>query len=122
MPESTPAAAVDPAPETVEVETQIGRSLSAIWERHDGARPQAIDTTCEADVVRCVIEPGTREADGDQAGEEFSSSIDSTAYRNEAMASVGKHTRRTVKALIAKSPSKAKTTNTFILERRRRRN
>jgi hypothetical protein len=38
------------------------------------------------------------------------------------MASVGKHTRRTVKALIAKSPSKAKTTNTFILERRRRRN
>ena len=105
-------------PEPAEVAAQIDRSLSSIWERRDGVRPVAVKTTFEVDAVRCVIEPGAR-ADV-VAG--FESSLESTSYRNEAIASVSRLTRRKVDALIVKQPSKKTTTNTFLLEPRRGRN
>jgi hypothetical protein len=103
-----------------EVTTAIGRSLSSIWERRDGVRPVAISTELEGDVIRCVIEPGERDPDAEKPEDgTLVDSIGTTAYRNEAMAAVGRVTHRKVKALIAKTVAKTgEATNTFVLERR----
>ena len=119
------AATVEPN----ELATQIGRSLSAIWERRDGVRPTTIVASFESDVVRCTIEPGaavavepeeSRDAvDGEVAEVAEVGSTDSVAYRHEAADMVARLTKRRVTALIAKRDKKTGfSTNTFTLERR----
>jgi hypothetical protein len=116
------AAAVEPN----ELATQIGRSLSAIWERRDGVRPATIVASFDSDVVRCTIEPGSAivvEPAEDGAGGEVAAvevgTTDSTAYRHEAADMVARLTKRRVTALIAKRDKKTGfSTNTFTLERR----
>ncbi len=100
-----------------DVAKEIGRSLSSIWQRRDGARPVTIETEYVGDVVRCVVEQG--EAPPPEDGEEpVESSTDSKGYGREAQATVARLTKRSVSAYIAKRNAKTgQATNTFILER-----
>jgi hypothetical protein len=124
MPDSMETAPTEARAEPDETAAQIGRSLSSIWERRDGARPNEVATELDGDVVRCVIEAAPRETERPpEDGAPFVNSIETTSYRNEAIASVERVTRRSVKALIAKPVAKTDNwTNTFILAPRGRKN
>ncbi len=104
-----------------EVSDEIGRSLSSIWQRRDGARPAAITTEYRGDVVRCEIEQGVapEPAEGEESkAAAVVGSTDSAAYRNEALAAVARLTKRSVSGFVAKrDPKSGLTTHTFILER-----
>ena len=122
MPDSRETAPTEVREQPDEVAAQIGRSLSSIWERRDGARPSAVETELDGDFVRCVIEaaPGETERPTED-GEPFVNSIKSTSYRNEAISSIERLTHRSVKALIAKPVAKTDNwTNTFVLAPRGR--
>ncbi len=108
---------------------EIGRSVSAIWQRHAGPRPVAVHTVFAGDSVRCTIElPPSTDADPPAEAEdsdepdcydrsEIVRSPQSTRYRNEATASVRRLTGRRVRGYVAKrEPVKSSASDTFILE------
>ena len=107
-----------------EISDDIGRSLSSIWQRRDGARPTAITTEYRGDVVKCVIEPGEQaeaaEAEAEADAGNRPASTDSNAYRVEAQAAVARLTHRSVSGFVAKADATSGVaTHTFILERAR---
>ena len=105
-----------------DVSQQIGNSMSAIWQRRDGARPTAVTTEYTGDVVRCVIAPGEAAAveegaDAEPATEPTEGRTGSTGYRHEVEALVSRLTKRTVKGFVSKSDKETgEARNSFILE------
>jgi hypothetical protein len=92
-----------------EISTEIGRSLSSIWQRRNGERPVAIETEYVGDVVRCVIEDGGAETEDGTSG--------SIGYRHEVQTTIARLTRRPVQAYMAGRDKKTgHATQTFILE------
>jgi hypothetical protein len=86
-------------------QTRLSRSMGTVWQNHTGERPGTVSAQIDGDVVRCAI----AKADGQ--------SPDSSRYRNEAIAAVGRIMGRRVKAFIPKHDDKTDTTtDTFILE------
>jgi hypothetical protein len=110
-------AAVDPASE------EIARSLGSVWQRFSGARPKSTSVEIERDVVRCVIEEGTPEPDGDEDGAADDGpalSPDSPGFNHNATAAIARVTGRRVIAFIPKRDKKTHiSTQTFILDRPR---
>lgn len=103
-----------------EVSDEICRSMSSIWQRRDGARPAAIKTEYQGDVVKCEIEQGepVEKAEGEDGETTTVASTDSNAYRHEAQAAVARLTRRTVSGFVAKRDKESGVaTHTFILEK-----
>ena len=109
-----------------ELTTTINRSMGSVWQRHTGARPDAISTEIGADKVRCVIEGSTTPPAVDEDAEpapEAPVLISDSAHRNEAIESVRRATHRRVVGFISKRDEKAGTsTQTFILDSRRVKN
>lgn len=107
---------------------EIARSLGSVWQRFAGQRPRSTSVEIDKNTVRCVIEEGSPDADADAVGEVDDASDprvspDSHTYKHNATAAVARATGRDVVAFIPKRDKKAETsTQTFILERPRRRN
>ncbi len=126
-PEATETPAVPDGLRT-RISDELTRSLSAIWQRHAGGRPNAVTIEMSGNVVKFMID-GTADVeveDADEAEAEPTAaesngapplSTDSTRYRNEATAAVARITRRRVRGFIPKRDAKADVaTDTFILE------
>jgi hypothetical protein len=106
--------------------TEISHSLGSIWQRHTGARPDAISTEIGADKVRCVIE-GAEAPAPDEADVETASDapllLTVSAQRRDAIECVRRVTHRRIVGFISKRDAKAGTsTQTFILDRRHTKN
>jgi hypothetical protein len=85
---------------------EIARSLSSIWQRRTGERPNSISATFDGEVVRCAIEADEQEVD--------------SGYRQEACAAVTRIAHRKVSAYIASTDADTgAATQKFIFERMR---
>ena len=125
MSDSDGAPAADNA--ASELSDTINRSIGSVWQRHTGARPDAISTEIGADKVRCVIEGSDDSAPAEEADAEPAADapvlLTVSAHRNESIESVRRATHRRVVGFISKRDEKAGTsTQTFILDRRLARN
>jgi hypothetical protein len=86
---------------------EIARSLSSIWQRRTGAKPNSINAEFSGDVVRCAIDTDEPEPDTESSG-----------YQHEACAAVTRIVRRKVSAYIASTDANTgTTTQKFIFER-----
>ena len=86
-------------------EQEIARSLSSIWQRRTGVKPNSISATVDGDVVRCAIDAGE--------------AVDS-GYQQEACAAVTRIAHRKVSAFIASTDKDTgAATQKFIFERMR---
>jgi hypothetical protein len=104
-----------------EVSEELSRSLSAIWQRHAGARPSAVAVEMNGNVVKFVMEGAISSIDTepteDEDGEPVVHSPNSTRYKNEATAAVARITRRRVRGFVPKRDKKSDVaTDTYILE------
>jgi hypothetical protein len=100
---------------------ELSRSLGSIWQRHAGGRPETTTVEISGDVVKCVMEGAVSSIDTeptvDESGAAVLRSPSSTRYRNEAVAAVGRITRRRVRGFIPKRDEKSDlATDTYILE------
>jgi hypothetical protein len=104
---------------------EIARSLGSVWQRFSGHRPKSTNVEIEKDVVRCVIEENTPEAqleEDDETTADADASPDSRRFDYNATAAVTRVTGRRVIAFIPKRDKKNLTsTQTFILDRPRQR-
>lgn len=119
-PSAESAAGVDNA----ELNEEITRSMSSVWARHTGERPDSISTVIGTDKVRCVIEGAEAPAVVEEEAEaQVAVLLTVSAQRNEAIESVRRATHRRVVGFISKRDKAAGTsTQTFILDARRPRN
>ena len=104
----------------------INQSIGSIWQRHTGARPDAISTEIGADRIQCVIQ-GAEAPAPDEAETEAESDapvlLTVSAQRSDAIECVRRATHRRVIGFISKRDADAGTsTQTFILDRRRVKN
>ena len=112
---STTSTSTRRAPEVCD---EIGRSLGAVWQRHAGSRPSAVNTEINGDVVKCVMKGAVTDKEADTDGE-APRSPDSRDYGRDAIAVVTKATRRRVLGFVPKHDAKREVaTDTFILESR----
>jgi hypothetical protein len=101
---------------------QLTRSLTSIWERHAGERPDDVSIELSGDVVKFVIRDAViaihvPDGDGDGAEPAETLSPDSPGYRHEAIKAVARITHRRVRGFIPKRDMKAElASDTFILE------
>jgi hypothetical protein len=106
----------------------ISRSMGSVWQRHTGARPDAISTELGVDKVRCVIEGATEPAAPAEDADEKSVAdapalLTDSAHRNEAIESIRRATHRRVVGFISKRDKSAGiSTQTFILDAKRVKN
>jgi hypothetical protein len=102
--------------------------MGSVWQRHTGARPDAISTELGVDKVRCVIEGATEPAAPAEDAEAESAAeapvlLTDSAHRNEAIESVRRATHRRVVGFISKRDKTAGvSTQTFILDAKRVKN
>jgi hypothetical protein len=97
----------EPVVHDTNISQEIARSLSSIWQRRTGAKPNSINAEFRGDVVRCRIDTDALEPDTESSG-----------YQHEACAAVTRIVRRKVSAYIASTDAKTgTTTQKFIFER-----
>ena len=120
MSDTTSLPAVDD--DVRELSDAITHSMGSIWQRHTGARPDAITTEIGKDKVRCVIEGAEAAAPDEDEVEADSDApvlLTVSGHRSEAVESVRRATHRRVIGFISKRDAKAGTsTQTFILDRK----
>ena len=102
------------------VSDELTRSLSSIWERHAGGRPNDVSIEISGDVVKFVIRDAVvvvADENGDGSDPAELLSPDSPGYRHEVITAVGRITRRRVRGFIPKrNPKTEVASDTFILE------
>jgi hypothetical protein len=101
---------------------EIARSLGSIWRRFSGHRPLSTSVEIDQNVIRCVIEEGSPDAESDEDGESTDPLLSQAGLKQEATAAVTRLTGRRVVGFIPKSPKQSESsTQTFVLERPRER-
>jgi hypothetical protein len=125
MPESQAQTPVPDGSEGNATSDEIARSLGSVWQRFSGRRPKSTSVEIERDVVRCTIEESPPEAETDEDSEtrpDPELSMDSRRFDYNATAVITRATGRRVIAFIPKHEKNSQmTTQTFILDRPRRR-
>ncbi len=114
-------------PQPPDLRAELGRSLSTVWSRYAGARPESSKTEVEGDVVRWILADGAGELKKgmDAAalpveGEAPGPTRTVAGYKREMSVAVTRATHRRVVALIRKDDEKTGVASeTFILERMR---
>ena len=114
-------------PQAPDLRAELGRSLSTVWSRYAGTRPESCKTEVDGDVVRWILTDGAGElkkgmdaAADPPDGEAPSPQRTVAGYEREISVAVTRATHRRVVALIRKEDAKTGVASaTFILERMR---
>ena len=103
--------------------TEISNSIAVVWKNHCGTRPAQPRTEINSDVIRCMLDGAVADFDAGvaaQADAEPAAERPPTeaTYRLDAIAAIGRVTRRRVLAFVSDHDAKTNlATEVFILDR-----
>jgi hypothetical protein len=102
---------------------EIARSLGTVWRRFSGQRPKSTSVEVRQNSVKCVIEEGTPDTATDEDQEVLDDPrLSAAGLKQNATAAITRITGRRVVAFIPKRDKQTETsTQTFLLERPKRR-
>jgi hypothetical protein len=114
----------DDSSSPVDTPAEVTRSLTAVWKRYAGERPEDAETEISGDVVRCVLRGAVASFDAGMSAQADGSGEpprDAISYRRDAANAVSRVTRRRVLAVISERDTKTDVaTEVFILDAARR--
>jgi hypothetical protein len=102
---------------------EIARSLGTVWRRFSGQRPKSTSVEVRQNSVKCVIDEGTPDTEAGQDEQGLDDPrLSAAGLKQNATAVITRITGRRVVAFIPKRDKQTETsTQTFLLERPRRR-